>query len=53
VRTEEKGQREVRDAIFYGVGDGKDSGFEGFQAAPVRPSGKYMLVKHETVLNNV
>jgi hypothetical protein len=42
----------VREVAFYGAGD-KDSGFEGFQATPVRPSGKDMLVKHETLLNNV
>jgi hypothetical protein len=59
-RTEEKRwgrgeKREVRHVAFYGGGGGgpKDSGFEGFPATPVRPSGKDMLVKHASVLNNV
>jgi hypothetical protein len=39
--------------LFMGVKGGKYSDVEGFQAAPVGPSGKDMLVMHETVLNNV
>jgi hypothetical protein len=49
-RREEKRREEKRERryLLWGRG-GKDSGFGGFQAVPVRP-GKYMLVKHDSVL---